>query len=285
MSTKNVRLGGNRIQIRKFEMDKMCEYATIGLIAKRASGKSWITRDLLYTKRDIPVIQIISKTEKLNHFYSDYVKDSFIFDEFSHGILHCLFERQTLISEENKLREKIGKSPKDDRTLLIMDDCMSSNGKWMSDESIRDLFFNGRHYHISFVLTLQYVKGIPPDLRSNFDYIFLLAEDFTNNRRKLYDEYAGMFPTFDVFCQIFTQLTQDYGCMVIDNRIHTTVIEDKVFWYKSKECKQFKVGCKKYKKFHDKKYDPKWDKKLPVFDTQNLAKKRNFCSVVVERVT
>ena len=37
----------------------------------------------------------------------------------------------------------------------------------------------------------------------NFDYIFILGEDMTSNRKRLYEHYAGMFPTFDVFEKVF----------------------------------------------------------------------------------
>jgi hypothetical protein len=92
-----------------------------------------------------------------------------------------------------------------------MDDCMSSKGTWVNDPNILELFFNGRHHHISFILTMQYSVGIPPEMRSNFDYIFLLAEDIISNRKRLYEHYAGMFPTFDIFQQVFTAITEDYG--------------------------------------------------------------------------
>ena len=41
-------------------------------------------------------------------------------------------------------------------------------------------------------------------MRSNFDYIFLLAEDFTNNRKRLCEHYAGMFPDFASFRRIYS---------------------------------------------------------------------------------
>ena len=75
--------------------------------------------------------------------------------------------------DDNKKRSAAGKKMKDDRVLLLMDDCMSSKGKWLKDDQILELFFNGRHHHISFILTMQFSLGIPPELRSNFDYIFL----------------------------------------------------------------------------------------------------------------
>jgi hypothetical protein len=127
--------------------------------------------------------------------------------------------------------------------------------------------------------------GIPPEYRSNFDYIFLLAEDTISNRKRLYEHYAGMFPTFDIFQQVFTDITEDYGMMVINNRIHSKNITDKVFWYKAKKAPPFKVGCRKFHKFHQESYDSNWNRRLEVFNPADLiVKKRNNLRVLVEKV-
>ena len=38
-----------------------------------------------------------------------------------------------------------------------------------------------------------------------------------------------MFPSFDIFQQVFSEVTEDYGCMVINNRVHGKNITEKVF--------------------------------------------------------
>jgi hypothetical protein len=285
MATKNIHIGGAKLQIKRFNIEDMCEHATIAMIAKRASGKSYLTRELLYHKRDIPSAIAISRTEKLNKFYSDFIPDSFIFSEYEPDILSRIYQRQAIMNEDNARRKKIGKREKDDRLMLIMDDCMSSKGTWLKDPNILELFFNGRHHHLSFILTMQFSLGIPPELRSNFDYIFLLAEDINSNRKRLYEHYAGMFPTFDVFCNVFSHLTADYGCMVINNRIHSPNIADKVFWYKAREVPNFQLGSERYIKYHKHSYDKEWNKRLAVFDPMTaLAHKRNRINFVVEKV-
>jgi hypothetical protein len=287
MATKNFNMGSQKIQIKEFDLKQMCENPTIGLIAKRASGKSWITRHILYHMRDIPAHVIISKTEKLNSFYGKFVPNLFIYYKFESHILSKIFERQKCMNEENKLRIKRGKKVKDDRVILVMDDCMGDKTTWIKDEMINELFFNGRHYNIAFLLTLQYSKGITPDLRSNFDYIFLLAEDFISNRKKLYEEYAGMFPTFDFFQQVFSVLTSDHGCMVINNRVHSMNPQDKVFWFKAKNLEHinFQCGTKRFRKFHEENYDNNWNNKIPTIDLNAaFSKKRNGVNLVVEKI-
>src|SRR5665647_150559 len=96
-----------------------------------------------------------------------------------------------------------------------MDDCLASKGSWMRDEKIKEIFMNGRHYKIMYILTMQFPLGIQPELRANFDYIFLLADDQQSNIKRMYDHYAGMFPTLDAFRQVFHQLTSNYGLSLI----------------------------------------------------------------------
>ena len=285
MTSKDIKFGSSRLRIKKFNIKEMPDNVTIALIAKRASGKSYLTREILFHKKDIPTTLAISKTEKLNKFYGEFIPDLYIYDNYNSAILNKLFARQQKMNEDNAQRKKNGKKIKDDRVILIMDDCMSSKGTWVKEEQILELFFNGRHHHLSFILTMQYSIGIPPEMRSNFDYIFLLAEDFISNRKRLYDHYAGMFPSFDIFQQVFSDITADFGCMVINNRVHSTDITEKVFWYKAKETPEFTMGSKKYKKFHKKNYDKNWNKRIETFNINDvLGKKKNKPSLIIEKV-
>lgn len=285
MSTKDITVGAAKLKLKKFDLKIMEDHATIAMIAKRASGKSYLTREILYHKRKIPSCVVISKTEKMNKFYGDFVPDSYIYDNFDTSILTRIYNRQQNMNEDNMKRKKQGKKLKDDRLMLIMDDCMSSKGTWVKDENISELFYNGRHHRVSFILTMQFSLGIPPEFRSNFDYIFLLAEDFISNRKRLYEHYAGMFPSFDMFQQVFLDVTENYGCMVINNRVHSKDITDKVFWYKAKTTPNFQLGSKKYLKYHKKNYDSEWNKQIKTFDNSDFIKrKKNQVKIIVEKV-
>jgi hypothetical protein len=284
MTDLHINYGQAKLKIKRFDLKKMAENCTIAMIAKRASGKSYLTREILYHKRDIPAAIAISRTEKLNTFYGEFIPDIYIYDEFDTSILTKIFARQSKMNNDNRKRLEEGKKPKDDRLMIIMDDCMSSKGSWIKDQNILELFFNGRHHKVSFILTMQFALGIPPEMRSNFDYIFLLAEDFTSNRKRLYDHYAGMFPSFESFQKVFSEITQDYGVMVIDNRVHSTDITQKVFWYKAKETPKFTLGSKKYVKYHKKKYDKNHNSKISIFDPNSLVRRKNNLKLIVEKI-
>jgi len=57
---------GDKLPIQEFTLEEMCENPSIIMIAKRGSGKSWITKSLIYKYKKIPVGVIISPTDKDN---------------------------------------------------------------------------------------------------------------------------------------------------------------------------------------------------------------------------
>lgn len=88
-------------------------------------------------------------------------------------------------------------------------------------------------------------EGYPTDAASQLDYVFILCENIVSNRSYIYDMYARMFPTFDIFCQALDQCTEDYECLVISytaksNNIED--IEDTVFRYKTESHPPFCIG-------------------------------------------
>jgi hypothetical protein len=274
--------GGKSMPIREFNLDWMCKNPSICMIAKRGSGKSWVCRAILKHFSYLPGGVIIAKTERMSTFYGNFFPDSYIHYEYKSEILENLLYRQEQIIEKCKQKYNQGKKV-DPRAFLLMDDCLASKGTWMNDQPILEVFYNGRHYQLLFVLTMQFPLGIRPELRCNFDYIFLLAEDFYSNQKRLYDHYAGMFPSFDLFRQVFLQVTDDFGSMVIVNRGSRKDILDKVFYYKAPNEEIGTIGCDQFKKFHSKNYNTNWKTEGKSFDMNNYVKK-NKQNIVVSKV-
>ena len=52
-----------------YVQNEMVDHCTIAIIAKRASGKSFLTREIMYKKRHVSCAVAISRTEKLNSFW------------------------------------------------------------------------------------------------------------------------------------------------------------------------------------------------------------------------
>jgi hypothetical protein len=221
------------LRLRKFDMTKIKHDKVVVLIGKRETGKSFLVKDLLYHHQSLPCGTVISGTEGANQFYSKIVPPMFIHEQYSPLIIANVLKRQKLIAKKimGDLSAR-GTTAIDPRNFLILDDCLYDT-RWIRDDNIRYLFMNGRHVHTMFIITMQYAIGIPPNLRTNIDYVFILRENYISNRRKLYEQYAGMFPDFDSFCQVMNQCTENFECLVIDNNAKSNKLEDQVFWYKA----------------------------------------------------
>jgi hypothetical protein len=138
-----------------------------------------------------------------------------------------------------------------------------------------NVFMNGRHYNIFFMLTMQYVMDLPPALRANVDYVFILRENIIQNREKLYKSFFGIFPSFDMFSKVMDACTENYECLVLDNTVKSNKITDCVFWYKAKVRTGFRVGSPNLWKLHSKMYNPKYlDQKED--DAKKATKKTNL---------
>lgn len=55
----------------------------------------------------------------------------------------------------------------DPHFLLILDDCGYNANKWAKFDEIKEMFMNGRHYKITFIISFQDDKSLPSELRKN----------------------------------------------------------------------------------------------------------------------
>jgi hypothetical protein len=221
------------LKLKKFDMRMITDECVIVLLGKRFTGKSVLVKNLLSFHTDIPLGVVISPTETSNRYFGDFVPGMFIHDEFSGKIVDNVVRRQkAAVKAMQKEKESFGSSNMDPRGFLILDDCMYDS-KWTKDINMRYLFLNGRHARVLMLLTLQYVMGMPPTMRSNIDFTFILRENSLVNRKKIFDNYAGMFNSFELFCTVMDQCTNNFECLVINNRTTSNKLEDQVFWYKA----------------------------------------------------
>ena len=277
----DIDIPGQTLKLEEFDIKtliKDCDgsyiHPRIVMIAPSGSGKSWIVRNILYEMRDIPCGVVLAPTDKMNKFYDDFMPSSFIHHEFRQDIIPKILGRQSKILEKNEAREKINKKIIDPRIVFVMDDCMADKDKWIKDPKMLEIMNQGRHFKLTFILTMQYCLGIQPELRTQFNFVFLLGDDNAASRKKLHEHWAGVFPKRDLFEQVFLQITADYGCMVINQRIKTTDISKKVFWFKAKKVPNFKIGIPQYLKFHNDRYDKNYLDKNQLFDILSFGTKK-----------
>jgi hypothetical protein len=295
MSTiKSVHTSTGSVGIREFKLSSIAPNASIVLIAKRGSGKSWVCRSLLNHFRNFPVGVIVAPTDRMSGFYKKCFVDSYIYYDVDTSIFSSILQRQTDIIQKNKEKNKIKKRI-DTRCILLMDDVLAQKKGWNKDQKLLEIMQNGRHYKLTYVLAMQFSLGISPEMRSQFDYIFLLADDFPSNQKRIYDHYAGMFPNFDIFKQIFEQLTANFGCMVIVNTNRGKQDDNKdlgflskIYWFKAGDVPKSNVvwGCSQFNNYHALNYDKNWKNKSSAFNIDELCmfKRKNKENIKVQMI-
>lgn len=249
----------------QFKLSDLKENSTVVLLAKRRSGKSVCIKHLMYhfhTHCGIKTGIVCSHTEDADPFYCKFFPPLYIYNDCEHA-LRKVMERQKKIKEYNNKSSK----KKDDKILVVLDDVIDDIN-FVKSKEFNDIMTNGRHYGITFIIAIQYVKALPPVARQNFDYIFLFNNDITDEIHKIYQSFAGIFPSEKIFKIALQTFTKNYQIMIINQTGSTAgELNDKYAIFKaSMNLPNFFFGSHKFNKLSKQYYNPKWkDNKRGLF--------------------
>ena len=277
--------------IRKFDIANMQKNRACIFIGGSGTGKSSLLTAVLYHNRDIPAGIVCSGTEFGDPHFGKFIPDIFIYNDFAPEKIEDLIEiqqrrKKALESIESnieycrrnrrhedmkalELRHK--KEVAAMRKFVVIDDCMYKSGITRSP-TMRKLFMNGRHFGILVLLTVQYAISIDISLRGNAGYIFICREPIVNYRRKIYDNFVGMLPSFAIFERVMNATTQNYECLVVDRTTKSTRPEDGIFWFKAQPSYDFRIGNERLWAYHRNNYDPHHEERA---NRERKAKREN----------
>ncbi len=157
---------------------------------------------------------IIQKNHKYNPFFNKYIK-KFNKDKNINiytvnvgdnidSIIFTLLQKQ-YENKKHNIKKYIN---------IIIDNCEINYYKSIN---IRELIFNGRFSYCNLLMIMNsesYIKNMPyPEIRTNIDNNILFALGSNNNI--LYNQFAGMYPTYD----IFNELIKNKKSLLITNYI------------------------------------------------------------------
>jgi hypothetical protein len=236
-----IKIGDCNIYIKSFDT-RLLTCRENRIIIVLGTNTSNITKDLLYNIKEIPVGICITKTTD----YDKHIPYKFIYNEYSPQILDNILGRQRIIVKNVMDNLKVMKINDSELFILIDNNCISNLSSFSTDKNMRELFLNGRHYHIRYILNSDYPILLTPMLRTNIDLIFIKGTGNINYKRDIYARYATIFPSFEIFCNILEECSRDNGYLVIHNSSRSIKLEDMIFYYKAIDHGDFKVGCKQY---------------------------------------
>ena len=163
-----------------------------------------------------------------NPFFKTVLPHSIIRSEYNPNLI------ETTINTNKKFKNRfcviVDSIPSYITTKIVDDIPITIENKIHNDRNIQNIIFNGRHYNIFFILTIQY-PNIPLALTSNIDYVCVFNEPNLDNRKRIYKDYGGVIPTFEIFSDMLNTLA-DHECLVIKLN-GSSDIKEQVFWYKA----------------------------------------------------
>ena len=181
----------NKLKIQKFNLNNVVSNSHIAIIGKRGSGKKILVNDILQNlnKKNAEII-IVSPLERMNSFYKlkcplakiKYeLTDELLLDILTLGEkeekIVCDKEINTSDGELIMLNESSDDSINPDyNKIVVFDDCLCGKKSWLKNENFLEILMNGRHYGITYIITMQYPYINVPDIRLNFDYVMLFEE-------------------------------------------------------------------------------------------------------------
>ncbi|BCU09355.1 hypothetical protein [Sicyoidochytrium minutum DNA virus] len=226
----------SRFVIDYFDPSTISDGSVIVLVGKRGSGKSTVAQDLMSYQRHCKRGLCIAGTEQANPFWGQYIPECFIHHRFDEELVY------QLLRDQNAIFEKYGKH---EPTFAIFDDLMYDPG-FLKTEAMRMLFMNGRHSKITILVAAQYMMDVPPAMRTNTDYVFIMKENSRVNRMRLYDNYPGVFDSYEDFYSVLKTCTDNYESMVLNTKSLSYNISDNTFFFKATPDLRYRMCDKPY---------------------------------------
>lgn len=239
------------LQLEKFPLRYMKRDAIIGLLGRRGSGKTFVLWDIMQKHRDIAEGIVFSGTEDSNDFWKRCIPDSYIFTKYNEEVVQKLIDRQ-------KFRPKTARNddgaPCPPPVFLVLDDMIHEKHILAKSPALNYIFLNGRQSKIMCIIAMQESTAFPPSLRLQFDYMFLCYTDSYQEKEKIYERFFGIIRDRLMFYDIVSQTTEDYRCLVLNNKPLTGDLQKRLFWYKVSDIKKrsHRVGSIAYWAAHQR---------------------------------
>jgi hypothetical protein len=209
-----------------------------------------------YLKHRYPIARLFIGTDAgYNHlckiFHPLYVSNYYDEEEEKQHIL-----RQRTCEIEN------GHGYEGNYAINIIDDA-SDDPKIYKTKVMRGLFKLGsQHWNQLLMVGSQYAIDMPPDIRKSVSYVAIFFEPEEIERKKLYTNFGGLAGSYENFCDLMNQVTGDYTCLIFKKRTQTHALEENISWFRTRELKDWKFGCKEYRSWAKDRYDTNYKEQI-----------------------
>lgn len=199
---------------------------SMGIIAKRRSGKSTLIKSLCYHywRKQFPMVYTFSQTI-FNGFYQDFIPEGYLFEGYDESKINEIIARQ------QSLVTLMAKFPPSEREniqcLIILDDIDMVK----YSNSLQRLLLQGRHLQISLVIAIQDATLISRVMRDNLDICISFKQPNKVSRERLV--YSFMCSTSYSIGEeaLMLATSPNFQTLVIDNTSSSYDLQDFCFVY------------------------------------------------------
>ena len=206
------------------------------IIGRRCSGRTTLVKDILIQKRGYPIGRIFTMTEWDQNYYSEFCDKTNITIKYNSYLLKEVIDKQ---KKNNK-----------DMRIIIFDDVLSFKFEWAEDEDMAELLNKSKELNILAIFCFQFSFN-HQKLAESVDQVFMLEEDFSHHKDRLYKYYAAdIYKDYKDFNRLLQRVynADKYNIVVIDKKayVNPTNVNEVVFKYKAID-----VKLKAYKKSYE----------------------------------
>jgi len=231
------------IILRKFLLENISDSSLIFIVGSPQSGKSTITKELLYKKK-YPIGLVISHKpiQKINKTY-DYIPPIFIHSKYDEYII-----KKYIKTQKSNILAFNQTNDFDSRSFIILEDIFYEDDL-LRNKYIRCLLKTYNEMNILCIIEMEYLRGFTKYMQENIDYIFILRDNIQINRQKIYelckDKLGIEFTLFNKFMDDYTEdlntYSNNFTFLILDVKSQSNNIQDKLFWYKASVYKNLRL--------------------------------------------
>ena len=206
-----------QVQPNKFDLKSLKSRSSCLIIGEKHSGKTTLIKELIHhfdKDCNIKTGFIYCNSKSDLSVYNKFCSKTFIYNDFNLMLEKAINRQEQFIKEytEGKHKETYEK----DSSLLVVIDDIIDMSLLTSNTDFMNIIFNGKCYNITLIVSIQSVNIFPSNSRQNLDMIFLFNTDNEREIKKMYDSFAGMFPSEKVFKIVLQDYTKGYQTLILD---------------------------------------------------------------------
>jgi hypothetical protein len=239
-------------------------HPTILLVGKRFSGKS-TTSVAIAKMYDAPRWAAWCGTKDTQDYWADkFGSPATVFgpdDKGKEALLRIIQYQERMVRlYKHHLKKPF---PKELTIGMVFDD-VTSKRQFRKGEILEDLFSNGLHYKSIIIISCQYIKQLPPAVRTNTDYLFML-HNAKKVVRLLWEEYVENPDEFGMFLALLRTVTSQvdnqgkdmYNSLVYNNCVKTNRLDEMFQVYRHVEgfkASDITLGDPEWRKYNQAHY-------------------------------